>query len=61
MQMHPQKKFFLDKLRGTISCNWRQLAQLTPMPDSDAPQIRWAEDNLQLEGMARGQLEDGLN
>jgi len=54
------KRFFVDKLRGTVSVNWRQLVEITPQADSDAPQVRWAEANLALEQMSRAELEEPL-
>ncbi|CAK0830963.1 unnamed protein product [Prorocentrum cordatum] len=52
-------KFFVDKLRGTISTNWRQLVEITPQAD-DAPRIRWAEANLALENISREAIEEPL-
>ena len=47
LQAFPNRKFFVDRDKGVVSSNWKDLVAFTPPPTGSAPTIQYCEAHLQ--------------
>ena len=60
LDIHPERRCYVDEEKGVVSSNWKDLVAFSPAPSGSAPAIHYSEKSMQELGLDVPRIRQGV-